>query len=254
MPTTRIDGERREDGGMAENDFILLEEVTKSYLLGEVTVDALRGLSGDIPAGELVVLLGPSGCGKTTTLDLLGGLDKPTSGRIIVNGEDITHFSGPDLNKYRRNMVGFIFQFFNLIPTLTAAENVEFALALGERGNLHRRAVDLLNLVGLGDRVDHFPSQLSGGEQQRVAAARAIANNPPILLCDEPTGNLDLDSGQQVLSVIRALNRQEGATVVLVTHNVAIAPMADRVVYLHDGAVDRIETNPNPVDVSELSW
>jgi len=235
-------------------EFILLDEVTKRYLLGEVTVDALRMLSIDIPSGELVVLLGPSGCGKTTTLDLLGGLDKPTSGRIIVQGEDITRYSGPRLNKYRRHKVGFIFQFFNLIPTLTAAENVEFALALGGKGNLRQRAIDLLNLVNLGNRVDHFPSQLSGGEQQRVAAARAIANKPPILLCDEPTGNLDAASGRQVLSVIQELNRREGTTVILVTHNAAIAPMADRVAYLHDGAVDRIEANPCPADVSELTW
>lgn len=239
---------------MSKNGSIKLENVTKSYSLGEVTVDALRGLNGEIPAGELIIVLGPSGCGKTTTLDLIGGLDKPTAGKIIVQGEDITGYRGARLNKYRREEVGFIFQFFNLIPTLTAAENVELALALGHQENRHKRAIELLEKVGLGGRANHFPSQMSGGEQQRVAAARAIANNPPVLLCDEPTGNLDVAAGRQVLGVLRNLNRSQGATVIIVTHNIAVAPMADRVVYLHDGAIDRVEINENPADVNDLSW
>ena len=240
---------------MATNALIQLEAVTKNYPMGQVTVQALRGLDLNLAAGEFVVLLGPSGCGKTTTLNLIGGLDRPTSGRVVVEGEDITQESETRLTDYRRRKVGFVFQFFNLIPTLTAAENVEFALALTDRKHdLAARAVELLGQVGLRDRADHFPSQLSGGEQQRVAIARALANEPPVLLCDEPTGNLDADTGQQVLRVIRDLNQREGATVVLVTHNTAIAPMADRVVRLHNGAVEQIEINAQPLPVAELVW
>jgi putative ABC transport system ATP-binding protein len=234
---------------------IELNQVTKSYPMGQVTVHALRGLDLDIVRGEFVVLLGPSGCGKTTTLNLIGGLDKPTSGRILIEGEDIARYNQDRLTDYRRRKVGFVFQFFNLIPTLSAAENIEFALALNDHArDLHRRALDLLALVGLRERADHFPSQLSGGEQQRVAIARALANEPAMLLCDEPTGNLDADTGRQVLQVIRDLNRRGGATVILVTHNAAIAPMADRVVRLHNGMIDRTETIEQPLDVAQLAW
>jgi putative ABC transport system ATP-binding protein len=240
---------------MSNDTLIELESVTKDYPMGQVTVHALRGLDLSIPAGEFVVLLGPSGSGKTTVLNLIGGLDKPTAGRVVVQGQDITHYDEGRLTVYRRRQVGFVFQFFNLIPTLTAAENVEFALALIDGSHdLHAKALELLALVGLQDRADHFPSQLSGGEQQRVAIARALANHPPVLLCDEPTGNLDVDTGQQVLRGIRQMNRQEGATVVLVTHNTAIAPIADRVVRLSGGVVDRIEAIDQPRDVSELVW
>jgi putative ABC transport system ATP-binding protein len=231
----RMLGEKMSDA------LIELSQVTKSYPMGQVTVHALRGLDLDIARGEFVVLLGPSGCGKTTTLNLIGGLDKPTSGRILIEGEDIARYNQDRLADYRRRKVGFVFQFFNLIPTLSAAENIEFALALNDHArDLHGRALELLSLVGLRERADHFPSQLSGGEQQRVAIARALANEPAVLLCDEPTGNLDADTGHQVLQVIRDLNRREGATVVLVTHNAAIAPMADRVVRLRNGMIDRV--------------
>jgi putative ABC transport system ATP-binding protein len=234
---------------------IELSQVTKSYPMGQVTVQALRGLDLDIARGEFVVLLGPSGCGKTTTLNLIGGLDKPTSGRILIGGEDIARYNQDRLTDYRRRKVGFVFQFYNLIPTLSAAENIEFALALNSHArDLRARALDLLSLVGLRERADHFPSQLSGGEQQRVAIARALANAPSMLLCDEPTGNLDADTGHQVLRVIRELNRHEGATVVLVTHNTAIAPMADRLVRLRNGRIDRIETIEQPLDVAQLAW
>jgi putative ABC transport system ATP-binding protein len=234
---------------------IELSQVTKSYPMGQVTVHALRGLDLDIARGEFVVLLGPSGCGKTTTLNLIGGLDKPTSGRILIGGEDIARYNQDRLTDYRRRKVGFVFQFYNLIPTLSAAENIEFALALNDHArDLHARALDLLSLVGLRERANHFPSQMSGGEQQRVAIARALANAPSMLLCDEPTGNLDADTGHQVLRVIRELNRREGATVVLVTHNVAIAPMADRVVRLRNGRMDRMETIEQPLDVAQLVW
>jgi putative ABC transport system ATP-binding protein len=234
---------------------IELSQVTKSYPMGQVTVHALRGLDLDIARGEFVVLLGPSGCGKTTTLNLIGGLDKPTGGRILIGGEDITRYNQDRLTDYRRRKVGFVFQFFNLISTLSAAENIEFALALDDHArDLHERALDLLALVDLRERADHFPSQLSGGEQQRVAIARALANEPSVLLCDEPTGNLDADTGHQVLSVIRDLNRHQGATVILVTHNTAIAPMADRVVRLRNGKIDRMETIQQPLDVAQLAW
>jgi putative ABC transport system ATP-binding protein len=240
---------------MSDETLIHLESVTKDYPMGEVTVHALRGLDLAVPAGEFVVLLGPSGSGKTTVLNLIGGLDQPSAGHVFVQSKDIARYDEKQLTDYRRRKVGFVFQFFNLIPTLTAAENVEFALALIDgRRDLHAKALELLELVGLQQRADHFPSQLSGGEQQRVAIARALANHPPVLLCDEPTGNLDVDTGQQVLRVLRQMNRQEGATVVLVTHNTAIAPIANRVVRLSDGAVDHVEAISQPRDVSELVW
>ena len=235
---------------------IELRALTRDYQMGDVTVHALRGLDLRINRGEFVVLLGPSGCGKTTTLNLLGGLDRPTSGAAIVDGEDIARYDERQLTAYRRRKVGFIFQFFNLIPTLTTAENVELALALVEGDGRKQRSasVALLGMVGLEERANHFPSQLSGGEQQRVAIARAIATHPPLILCDEPTGNLDVATGQQVLQVIRNLNKQEGSTVLLVTHNTAVAPIADRVVRLRDGMVDHVEANAHPLPVAELAW
>jgi putative ABC transport system ATP-binding protein len=234
---------------------IQMQAVTKTYPMGEVTVHALRGLDLAVTRGEFIVLLGPSGSGKTTTLNLVGGLDRPSGGRLVVDGEEITGFSEALLTRYRREKVGFIFQFFNLIPTLTAQENVEFALALTRRGrSTHAEARDFLAMVGLQDRADHFPSQLSGGEQQRVAIARALAHRPPLLLCDEPTGNLDVDTGRQVLQALRDANRDAGSTVVLVTHNTSIAPMANRVVRIHNGMVDRVSDNPEPQPVADLAW
>jgi putative ABC transport system ATP-binding protein len=215
----------------------------------------LRGLNLTVDRGEFIVLLGPSGSGKTTTLNLVGGLDRPTTGRLAVDGDEVTGLNETRLAEYRRKKVGFIFQFFNLIPTLTAAENVEFALALTQHGKtLHQQALDFLTQVGLQERANHFPSQLSGGEQQRVAIARALANHPPLLLCDEPTGNLDADTGRQVLQALRNLNQNEGATILLVTHNTSIAPMASRIVRLRNGAVDHIKANPEPTPVAELAW
>ncbi|MFQ5946875.1 MAG: ABC transporter ATP-binding protein [Anaerolineae bacterium] len=241
---------------MSEDGLIRLEGVNKEYPMGEVTVHALRGLDLTIDAREFVVVLGPSGSGKTTMLNLIGGLDRPSAGRVLVQGDDVAQFDESRLTGYRRDAVGFIFQFFNLIPTLTASENVALALGLTERdrGTLWRRTRELLTLVDLADRANHFPSQLSGGEQQRVAIARALANGPPILLCDEPTGNLDVDMGRQVLQAIREANLSQGATVLLVSHNTSIAPIADRVVRLRDGTIDRIESNPQPVSVSEVTW
>lgn len=241
---------------MTQEILIRLEGVTKDYRMGDVIVHALRGLDLEVRRGEFIVLLGPSGSGKTTTLNLIGGLDRPTRGRIVVEGEDITRFDERRLTAYRRHKVGFVFQFFNLIPTLTARENVEFALELVEKDarKVRARAEELLTLVGLSERADHFPSQLSGGEQQRVAIARALANRPPVLLCDEPTGNLDVETGRQVLRVLRDLNRREGATVLLVTHNTAIAPMADRVVRLHNGTIAEIVENPEPRPAEAITW
>jgi putative ABC transport system ATP-binding protein len=245
----------RKEAPLNHDILIHLESVTREYQMGEVTVRALRGLDLEVSRGEYLVLLGPSGCGKTTTLNLVGGLDRPTAGRVVVDGEDIVRLDDARLTKFRRDKAGFVFQFFNLIPTLTAAENVEFALALTS-GTVEsqRRSRELLDLVGLADRADHFPSQLSGGEQQRVAIARALANRPLLLLCDEPTGNLDVETGRKVLKVIRDLNRDKGTTVLLVTHNAAIAPAADRVARLHDGMVQHVESNDRPRPVAELNW
>jgi putative ABC transport system ATP-binding protein len=240
---------------MESNTLIEMQSVKKTYPMGDLTVYALRGLDLTVARGEFIVLLGPSGSGKTTTLNILGGLDRPTDGKVNVDGEEIGRFNERRLTGYRRTKVGFIFQFFNLIPALTALENIEFALALTQSGRSQKtRALELLSTVSLQDRADHFPSQLSGGEQQRVAIARSLANKPTLLLADEPTGNLDVETGRQVLQAIRDLNRKERTTVVLVTHNVSIAPMADRVVRLHDGSVAGIEANPNPAPVAELAW
>ena len=240
---------------MESNLQIEMQSVRKTYPMGDLTVHALRGLDLSVAHGEFIVLLGPSGSGKTTTLNILGGLDRPSDGRVIVDGEDIARLNEKCLTRYRRAKVGFIFQFFNLIPTLTALENIEFALTLTQSGHtLIDRAKELLEAVSLQDRADHFPSQLSGGEQQRVAIARSMANHPQLLLCDEPTGNLDVETARQVLLALREVNRNESTTVILVTHNTSIAPMADRVVRLHDGLVARIETNPDPAPVAELAW
>ena len=233
-----------------------LRAVSRDYRMGEVTVHALRGLNLDVDAGQVVVLLGPSGSGKTTLLNLVGGLDSPTRGDVIVAGEAIAGYDARRLADYRARTVGFMFQFFNLIPSLTAAENVEFALALVESHHTAatRRALELLDRVGLADRADHFPAQLSGGQQQRVAIARALANKPRLLLCDEPTGNLDVDTGRQVLEVLDGAVRNDGTTVLLVTHNAAIAPMADRVLRLRDGHVEQDKKNCKPTAPGELDW
>ena len=241
---------------MATEAQVRLQNVTKTYQMGEVQVDALCGLDLAVNEGEFVVIVGPSGSGKTTTLNLIGGLDTPTSGELIVAGTNIASYDESALTAYRRDQIGFIFQFFNLLPTLTAGENVEFALELVERNGrqVHQRALALLEKVGLAERADHFPSQLSGGEQQRVAIARALAKDPLILLADEPTGNLDYRMGQKVLRVMQDLNQQEGRTVILVTHNTAIGPLGNRVVHLHDGQVARVDVHDQAADAEEIVW
>ena len=228
-----------------------LENVNKTFQMGEVSVVALRDVSLTIRGGELIVIVGPSGSGKTTILNLIGGLDTVTSGRLWFGDREITRFTSAELTRYRRETVGFIFQFYNLVPNLTAAENVMVATELSR----DPMAVDeALRLVSLEDRKNHFPSQLSGGEQQRVAIARAVAKNPTLLLCDEPTGALDFATGKLVLRTLVDLKAKLGKTVILITHNSAIAPIADRVVRLRSGQVVEIHANPQSVPPEEIEW
>jgi putative ABC transport system ATP-binding protein len=225
--------------------------LTKIYRMGEVTVEALRGIDFDLFPGEFVVLLGPSGSGKSTLLNILGGLDVPTGGEVVYNDRSLTKADEAALTAYRRTHVGFVFQFYNLIPSLTTRENVALVTELVERPMTPEAA---LAMVGLDHRLDHFPSQLSGGEQQRVAIARAIAKRPDVLLCDEPTGALDITTGIVVLEALQRVNRELGTATVVITHNAAIANMADRVVRLFDGRVAGVERNKTKVPVTELQW
>jgi putative ABC transport system ATP-binding protein len=223
----------------------------KVYEMGEVTVEALRGVDFDLYSGELVVLLGPSGSGKSTLLNILGGLDVPTSGTVVYKDHNLTVAGEAALTDYRRMHVGFVFQFYNLIPSLTARENVALVTELTQSSMTPE---DALGMVGLSERLDHFPAQLSGGEQQRVAIARAIAKRPDVLLCDEPTGALDITTGVVVLEAIHRVNEDLGTSTVVITHNAAIAAMADRVVRLADGHVAAVERNATKVSVRELKW
>lgn len=225
--------------------------ITKVYHMGEVEVHALRGVDLDLFAGEFVVLLGPSGSGKSTLLNILGGLDVPTSGTVRYRDRDLTAGNEAALTRYRREHVGFVFQFYNLIPSLTAKENVELVTEIARDP---MRPEDALRLVGLGERLDHFPAQLSGGEQQRVAIARAVAKRPQVLLCDEPTGALDITTGIVVLEVIERVNQELGTTTAVITHNVAIADMADRVISIADGRITQVRVNPGKKAPRELAW
>jgi len=231
---------------------VALVDVSKIYRRGVQDVAALSSISLDVEPGRLVVLLGPSGSGKTTLLNLIGAIEPATSGRITVAGTEVTALAGAAMTEYRRTMVGFVFQFFNLVPTLTAAENVEVIAELTGPG-AGARAVAALTEVGLAARVDHFPGQLSGGEQQRVAIARALVKEPPVILADEPTGSLDLDTGRQILGLLRTA-ADSGRTVLVVTHNSAIAEIADRVIRLRDGRVAEDRTLDRPRPVEEVSW
>ena len=230
---------------------ISCKDLQKHYQMGEVTVEALRGVSFDVPEGALVVLLGTSGSGKTTLMNLIGGLDSPTSGSVSVGQYEVSALVEPDLTEYRRDTVGFIFQFFNLVPTLTALENVEL---VGELAGNADEAAELLSRVGLEERLNYYPSELSGGEQQRVAIARSLIKRPYLLLADEPTGNLDYKTGLLVLELIRDISDETDLTVLMVTHNEAVGKMADLVMHLRSGQIDEIEHNENPVPPSELSW
>lgn len=225
--------------------------LSKTYTMGEVSVRALQEVDLSIYRGEFIVLLGPSGSGKSTLLNILGGLDRPSSGSAHFAGHDLSVANEEELTRYRREHVGFVFQFYNLIPSLTVRENVELVTDIAEHP---MPATEALQLVGLAERLDHFPSQLSGGEQQRVAIARAIVKRPEVLLCDEPTGALDYVTGKLVLEVIERINHELGTTVIVITHNAAIAGMADRILHLGGGRIVRIERNPHKLHPAELSW
>jgi putative ABC transport system ATP-binding protein len=225
--------------------------LTKLYHMGDVEVQALRGIDLDLFEGELVVLLGPSGSGKSTLLNILGGLDAPTAGNVRFRDHNLTAADERGLTRFRREHVGFVFQFYNLIPSLTARENVEIVTEIADKP---MRAMDALALVGLTDRADHFPAQLSGGEQQRVAIARAVAKRPDVLLCDEPTGALDYETGKIVLKVLQDVNRELGTTTAVITHNAAIAGMADRVIRMGSGTIIDIRTNARKISPEELAW
>lgn len=237
--------------GEAGDIVLKLEDVSRSYQMGQVEVRALTGVSLDIIRGEFIVILGPSGSGKTTLLNLVGGIDSPTSGKITVDGIEISALNDKGLTEYRRNHIGFVFQFFNLIPTLTARENIEFAAELVKEP---RDPLEVLEVVGLKERADHYPSELSGGEQQRVAIARALVKDPPILLCDEPTGELDFETGKHILSAMKMINEVNCKTVLLVTHNTAIGDIAHRVIRLRSGEITEDRRNTAPIDPQELRW
>jgi len=233
------------------NVLLRLENVGRVFQMGEVTVEALRHVTLDIYRGEVLAMVGPSGSGKTTLLNVVGGMDTPTSGRVLFGGQDLATFSPRELTRYRRDTIGFVFQFYNLIPNLTALENVMVATEIGHDP---LDEVEALDMVGLAERMDHFPAQLSGGEQQRVAIARAIAKNPDLLLCDEPTGALDFETGKMVLGLLARLRHELGKTVIIITHNMAIGTMADRVVRLRSGDVTDVHVNEHPTPPEEISW
>jgi putative ABC transport system ATP-binding protein len=228
-----------------------LEKVDRTYQMGDVSVEVLKQVSLDIVQGELLVISGPSGSGKSTILNIVGGLDRPTSGRVLYQQQELSTASSGELTRYRRDEVGFVFQFYNLVPNLTARENVLVATEISARP---LDADEVLRIVGLEDRWDHFPSQLSGGEQQRVAIARAIAKNPTLLLCDEPTGALDYQTGIRVLRLLVDLNRDYHKTVIIITHNMALSKVADRVVHLRSGEITGIEVQSRPLAPEEVSW
>ncbi len=231
--------------------YIEFKNVCKDYVMGEVKIHALSNANMEIEKGELVVIVGPSGAGKTTALNILGGMDNVTSGNVFVDGKDVAKLKNKELIKYRREDIGFVFQFYNLVQNLTALENVELATQICKKS---LNPSEILDKVGLADRKKNFPSQLSGGEQQRVAIARAIAKNPKLLLCDEPTGALDYKTGKQILKLLQDTARKEKMTVIIITHNAAIAPMADKVIRFKNGTAESITINENQVPIEEIEW
>ncbi|WP_297818226.1 ABC transporter ATP-binding protein [uncultured Lactobacillus sp.] len=231
--------------------FVELKNISKKFMTGSTTVWANKDISFEVNKGELVIILGSSGAGKSTLLNILGGMESVTSGEIIINGHNIANYTSKQLTTYRRNEIGFVFQFYNLIPNLTAKENVELAAELVKNS---ADEVSVLRDVGLEDRINNFPSQLSGGEQQRVAIARALAKNPALLLCDEPTGALDYKTGKKVLKILQNQSRRKGKTVIIVTHNAALAALADKVIRIQDGQVKEVKINDTPVDISTIEW
>ena len=231
--------------------YISFQDVRKEYKMGEVIIKAVDGVNFEIEKGEFAIIVGPSGAGKTTVLNMLGGMDSCTSGLILVDGARVSDYNAKQLTGYRRHDIGFVFQFYNLVQNLTALENVELAAQICKEP---LDAKDVLEHVGLGHRLNNFPAQLSGGEQQRVAIARALAKNPKLLLCDEPTGALDYVTGKAILKLLQDTCRQQGMTVVVITHNTALTPMADRVIHIKNGKVERMERNPSPTPVEEIEW
>ena len=231
--------------------YIAFENVEKIYQMGEVAIHAVDGVTFAIEKGEFAIIVGPSGAGKTTVLNMLGGMDSCTSGTITVDGALVSNYNTRQLTTYRRYDIGFVFQFYNLVQNLTALENVELAAQICKNP---LGAKDVLEHVGLGHRLDNFPAQLSGGEQQRVAIARALAKNPKLLLCDEPTGALDYITGKQILKLLQDTCRNQGMTVVVITHNTALTPMADRVIHIKNGKVAKMEQNTSPTPVEEIEW
>ena len=232
-------------------EFVVLQDITKIYKMGEIEIRAADNISFSIDKGEFVVIVGPSGAGKTTVLNILGGMDTATSGKLLVDSEDITAYNSRKLTEYRREDIGFVFQFYNLVPNLTALENVELALQICREPLVAKEG---LEEVGRGDRLNNFPAQLSGGEQQRVSIARALAKNPKLLLCDEPTGALDYNTGKSILKLLQNMCRERGMTVIVITHNQAIAPMADRLIHIKNGQVSQMELNENPISIDDIEW
>ena len=231
--------------------YIELNDVYKKYHSGDVIIEANRNINFKIEKGELVVILGSSGAGKSTLLNILGGMDTADQGQVIIDGLDINTFNDKEKTIYRRNDVGFVFQYYNLVANLTAKENVELATEIVDNP---LDSIDILKEVGLENRINNFPAQLSGGEQQRVSIARAVAKQPKLLLCDEPTGALDYQTGKQILSILQSMSRENGTTVIIVTHNSALAPIADKVIYMRDASIERIEFNVHPKDIENLEY
>ena len=237
--------------GNLQNSYVKLDKVSKIYKMGEVEIRAVDNISFEISKGEFVVVGGPSGAGKTTVLNILGGMDTATEGDVYVDGSNIAEYNSHQLTAYRRDDIGFVFQFYNLVPNLTALENVELAMQICKNP---LDAKKVLCEVGLEDRMGNFPAQLSGGEQQRVSIARALAKNPKLLLCDEPTGALDYQTGKAILKLLQDMCREKGMTVIVITHNSALTPMADRVIHIKNGTVSAMELNTDPTPVEEIEW
>lgn len=237
--------------GNLQNSYVKLDKVSKIYKMGEVEIRAVDNISFEISKGEFVVVVGPSGAGKTTVLNILGGMDTATKGNVFVDGSNIAKYNNRQLTAYRRDDIGFVFQFYNLVPNLAALENVELAMQICKNP---LDAKKVLCEVGLEDRMGNFPAQLSGGEQQRVSIARALAKNPKLLLCDEPTGALDYQTGKAILKLLQDMCREKGMTVIVITHNSALTPMADRVIHIKNGTVSAMELNTDPTPVEEIEW
>lgn len=232
-------------------NYIKFEDVKKTYTMGEVEINALDGVNFSIDKGELVIIVGASGAGKSTILNILGGMDSSTDGTVLVDSKNISNYNEKELTKYRRHDIGFVFQFYNLVQNLTAIENVELATQICKNPLNPKQVIES---VGLNHRKDNFPSQLSGGEQQRVAIARALAKNPKLLLCDEPTGALDYNTGKSILKVLQDTNKTLGVTVIIITHNMAIAPMGDKVITVRNGKVHKVEKNEAPIPIERIEW